>query len=597
MKNPFAVKTPETLKSEDIASVFIDVFSDFPRLLEPEHTFLHGARGTGKSMMLRYLEPQVQLAAKNVSTPNELPYFAVHMPVKRANYSLSELERLEGAPYWLLAEHILIINATMHVLKSLSNLSEYCDCDPNCWKKFNETFISISRSSGCTSNFKDLDHLDLFCLSEFYSLCENELNFSLSYLRKLSFRNDLVPYDGALFGYVDFFIPFIQAVKGLILTPSGPIYLMLDDADNLPERMQKVLNDWVSYRTTSDICLKVSTQQRYKTWRTTQGALIESPHDYSDIDINTVYTSKNNGHYYNRVEQIVERRLEIAGLSDVSPADFFPKDSNQESLFVLTKERIGADWDSGVKRVSSRKKDDITRYATSEFMKELATAKKGNSYSYAGFKSMVNISSGILRFFLEPASRMYSEMQAKGEGSSIKFIPPNVQDKILSQWSEEFLLDDFDKLTRTETEDDKASHHTASKVDKLKNLILAFGECFQAKLLSDDSERRYISFMVTSDPDKLTQDVLDLGIEWGYFHKSTIARKEGIGRNSLYIMNRRLAPYFRIDPTGYAAHMSVTPDLLSLATLNPRAFVRERLSTQDSPYKDIQGALFEIEEE
>lgn len=597
MKNPFSVKTPETLKSEDIASVFIDVFSDFPRLLEPEHTFLHGARGTGKSMMLRYLEPQVQLAAKKVEKPHELPYFAVHMPVRRANYSLSELERLEGSPYWLLAEHILIVNATMHILKSLEDLSEHCERDESSWKVFNEKFITISKGSGCNLDFESNTNLELFIINEFYQQCENELKFSLKYLRKLSFRNDLVPYEGALFGYVDFFIPFVQAVKALDLTPAGPIYLMLDDADNLPERMQKVLNDWVSYRTTNDICLKVSTQQRYRTWRTTQGSLIESPHDFSDIDINTVYTSKNTGHYYSRVEQIVERRLVIAGLPYVSPADFFPQDPNQQKLLESIKKKIGEDWDSEIKKVSSRRNDDITRYATSELMKNLAVRKKGNTYSYAGFKSMVNVSSGILRFFLEPASRMYSEMQSIGAQEPICFIPPDIQDKVLYQWSEEFLLDDFDKLTRTETEDRKDPHHTVTKVDKLKNLILAFGECFQSKLLSDDSERRYISFMLTNTPDKPIQEVLDLGIEWGYFHKSTIARKEGIGRSSLYIMNRRLSPYFRLDPSGYAAHMSVTPDLLSLATSNPRAFVRARLRTEEFLGQDVQGTLFGIGEE
>ena len=39
LKNPFEVKTPETLTPEDIASLFIDVFTDFPRLLAAEHTF------------------------------------------------------------------------------------------------------------------------------------------------------------------------------------------------------------------------------------------------------------------------------------------------------------------------------------------------------------------------------------------------------------------------------------------------------------------------------------------------------------------------------------------------------------------------------
>ena len=70
--NPFSIKTPQTLTPESIASLFVDVFSDFPRILSQEHTFIQGARGTGKSMMLRYLEPLVQLAAHQVKAVSEL---------------------------------------------------------------------------------------------------------------------------------------------------------------------------------------------------------------------------------------------------------------------------------------------------------------------------------------------------------------------------------------------------------------------------------------------------------------------------------------------------------------------------------------------
>ena len=53
--------------------------------------------------------------------------------------------------------------------------------------------------------------------------------------------------------------------------------------------------------------------------------------------------------------------------------------------------------------------------------------------------------------------------------------------------------------------------------------------------------------------------------------------KEGTGRNILYTLNRRLAPLFKLDPTGYAAHLSVTPEMLNIALINPNQFVSERL--------------------
>ena len=578
MNNPFSVKTPETLNAEDIARLFIDVFSDFPRLLEPEHTFLHGTRGTGKSMMLRYLEPHVQLAAHKVMKASELTHYAIHMPIKKANYGLSELERLEGATYWLLSEHILIVHAVIHILDSLTSLSkrdeESADASNENWDKFCTDFIKLTKTAGCTSN-SDQEH-DQVPLERLRKIFEYEHHEALRYLRKLTFGKEFFPYESALFGYIDFLLPFIQLVIELKITPSGPVFLMLDDADNLPERMQKVVNSWVSYRTTDQICLKISTQQRYKTWRTIQGTLIESPHDYSEIDINTVYTSKEYSHYYNRIEKVIEKRLVVDDFSNKSPTDFFPKNPDQEKALVPIIEKIKSTWDKG-QGVSSRKSDDVTRYRISEYMKQLAKTKKTNTFSYSGFRNMVDISSGIIRFFLEPASRMYSEVIAsEGSNEEVKNIPYKIQDQVLADWSKEFMLNHFEGLRRTETTTMKTLENGVGKVDRLRNLIVSFGNCFQKKLLSDDTERRYLSFMPTQNVNTETQEVLDLAVEWGYLYRSSIGRKEGIGRNTLYVFNRRLAPYFKLDPSGYAAHMSITPDDLTLAMYDPGKFVSKR---------------------
>ncbi|GAB1149829.1 ORC-CDC6 family AAA ATPase [Shewanella algae] len=576
MNNPFSVKTPETLSPKDIADLFIDVFSDFPRIQASEHTFIHGPRGTGKSMMLRYLEPQVQLAAHKVQHANELPHYAVHMPVKSSYYSLSELERLKGAPYWLLAEHFLIANAILHILKSLEKLTELELLEESSRLDFIHKVYTLADNMGCRLS----DVKDYSSLTDLYKIFDTERRAAKSYLGKLAFTQELVPYSDALFSYEDVFIPLVKLVKGLSITPAGPLFLMLDDADNLPVRMQQIINGWVSYRSTNTICLKISTQQRYKTWRTTQNILIESSHDFSEVDISSVYTSKHTSHYYDRVEQVVRRRLEIYNIS-CSPEDFFPINSDQETALEAIKDKIKQSWDNGV-RVSSRKSDDITRYTVSEYMKELALSKKTNKYSYAGFKSMVNISSGMIRFFLEPAARMYNEITAKNSEGNITHIPAKIQDDVLYKWSEEFLLEEFDRLKVDEaTISSDCESNTKSgidnKVQRLKSLINGLGELFQAKLISDDSERRLISFMLTSTPKEDVQEVLDLGVEWGYLHRKTIARKEGIGRNTLYSLNRRLSPYFKLDPSGYAAHISITPEDLQLAMYDHRAFTRQRL--------------------
>ncbi|WP_313659392.1 hypothetical protein [Acinetobacter variabilis] len=582
--NPFAIKTPETLSDQDIATLFIDVFSDFPKVLDTNHTFIHGARGTGKSMMLRYLEPKVQIAAKKYETISEIPFFAIYIPIKTAYYNLAELERLQGASYWMLAEHYFITTLCLSILNKLREIP-FIDQDESLNEFISEVY-QMSKWFGVNfsekpSNLKDLANIFLF-----------EKNNIKKYLAKISFTTDNVNYNGALFDYSDFFIEFISKIKNLNKTPNGPIYLMLDDADNLSVRMQKILNTWVSYRTTQNLCLKVSTQKKYKTWRNIQDILIESSHDFTEIDINSIYTSKNNSTYYQRIEKIVEKRLEVAGIN-VNPHDFFPTDKHQDNEILKIKEIIKNNWDQDINKVSSRKSDDVNRYAVSEYMKILMNDKKGNRYSYAGFESLINISSGMIRCFLEPASRMYAQMESTGNGI-IKNIPPEIQNEIIKKWSEEFVLSDFDKMRRDEStlNNDNKVINSDNRVDRLKNLINGLGECFQKKLISNDSERRLISFMLTKNPSPELQEILDLAIEWGYLNLGSIAKKEGIGRNQLYTLNRRLAPYFRLDPSGYAAHMSITPDLLELATTSPTQFVSERLKHNEKTLNsNIQQSL------
>ena len=522
--NPFAVKTPETLKPVDIASLFIDVYTDFPRLKEHEHTFLHGARGTGKSMMLRYLEPQVQIAAHKVSTASELSHYAILVPVKSPYYALTELERLEGSPYWLLAEHFMICNMALKIIDSLKAIvsnSEKKEIDE--FKSFYNSFLMIVGIDD--SSLKNpLPQADDY-LGKISEIISDERRKAKRYITQLAFDKEFQPYESSLYDYEDFFLPLFKIIKSLKVTPNGPIFLMLDDVDNLPVRMQKILNTWVSYRTTNDVCLKVSTQQRYRTWRTIQGVLIERTHDFSEIDISTVYTSKQTSHYYDRVKSIVKRRLEVSGVEVQDPVLFFPENAQQNKKLEAIKKKISKNWELGAS-VSSRKFDDINRYTVSEYMKELSKSKKQNRYSYAGFKSLVNISSGIIRNFLEPASMMYAEVQTKGI-SEITEIAVEIQDRVIYRWSEEYMLRGFDDLKQSTTKEHLEGYN---KAERISNLIRALGECFQRKLLSDHSERRLISFMITKPLSYDEQQIVDSAVELGYLSEKSFARKEGAGR-------------------------------------------------------------------
>ena len=85
--------------------------------------------------------------------------------------------------------------------------------------------------------------------------------------------------------------------------------------------------------------------------------------------------------------------------------------------------------------------DAARRYCRSEYLKELRGKKAMNKYSYAGFEQLVAISSGVIRHFLAPAQEMYSETLSRNNNVEIDFIPPAIQNEIISSFSDKEWFD------------------------------------------------------------------------------------------------------------------------------------------------------------
>ena len=125
--NPFAVQTPEDISAEDVAELFVDVFTDFHNIPNIGHTFLHGPRGSGKSMMFRYLEPDCQ-QAKSQKPLEGLPFYAVYVPIKNTDLKLTELTRLENKhANYILNEHLLAVYTGARVFCSLLTRAKIAD--------------------------------------------------------------------------------------------------------------------------------------------------------------------------------------------------------------------------------------------------------------------------------------------------------------------------------------------------------------------------------------------------------------------------------------------------------------------------------------
>lgn len=571
MSNPFAVQTPEAISANDVVFLFVNVFTEFYNILKPGHTFLHGPRGSGKSMMYRYMLPDCQMI-ENKAGLKDLEYFAVYVPIKSTDLHLAELARLENKhANLLLNEHLLTINVAAKTFASLATLitddSESAH-DQSVRAFYSGSFTRLLRGSGWEKPLPEVSENDgAACVFEkLTEACEDVHRVVLNYLRKVAFTDSVVTYDGPICGYLDFLLPLMKDLRKLPLMPTGPIFLLVDDADNLNETQTTILNTWVSYRASSEVSIKVSTQLNYKTWRTLTKQTIDTPHDYSEVNISAVYTTSKDK-YRERIFEIVKKRLEITGI-DIGPKDFFPPDLEQEAQIAKIKEDIVKNYEKEGR--GYRASDDATRYARPRYISSLkGKSKSAPTYSYAGFDQLVHISSGIIRHFLEAASLMYGEMLSRYPDKPVLFIEPSIQNKIVRQMADRFLFSEFEKLEA----DEENENVPLDKVKKLRNLVTALGRTFEQILVSDASERRIFSIAFSDPPDEEILSVLKLGLRYGYFHESTIGTKDGTGRTRLYILSRRLAPHFTLDPTSFAGYKFVTTQVIHEAMLNPNSLV------------------------
>jgi hypothetical protein len=364
--NPFSVQTPEDIKAAEVVDLFVDVFGDFYNIPNQGHTFLHGPRGSGKSMMFRYLEPDCQLLASQQRELRDLPFYAVYVPIKNTDLKLTELERLENKhANVVLNEHFLTVFIAARVFASLRDRASVNDPSGDHGRALatylNGPFRKLMQKAGLAKLPQPLPSeppvsVSLqWCIDLFDDLCSGVVNC----LRRLSFRRTALTYNGPLCGYLEFLLPMLKELRALPFMPEGPVYLLLDDADNLNETQTRILNSWVFCRTSSDVSLKISTQLNYKTFRTATNRRIDSPHDYTEIDISTVYTSSKS-HYYGRVEEIVRRRLKRHG-SAVTPKEFFPEYEKQEEAIRVIEASYIAKWEEEGR--GHRPRDDAYRYA------------------------------------------------------------------------------------------------------------------------------------------------------------------------------------------------------------------------------------------
>jgi len=577
--NPFSVKTPENLSAQELVDLFVP-YPEFGNLQVGGHQFLDGHRGSGKSMMLRMMSPDSQMLYRDCAFC-DLPYFGVYLSIKATELNAPEYTRLEDEiSGTILSEHVLTIKLLSTLFQAINiHCTEHIaanNLEETLRQFVLSTLFNKLKYSGWDETFPDKTDPQLAnttnILSYIIELFDAIHSRSVQYVKRFSFVGNSQPYQGALIGFQDVLLPIIQSLSTSNILPKAPVYFLLDDADNLTKQQTQILNTWVSYRTTASISLKISTQLNYKTYKTTSGVRIEAPHDFSSINFTSVHTGSHKERYPKLVADIVRKRLARYGLENTDPYSFFPEDEAQKKAIKKIADEIKEKWESG--KSGYRPGDDAYRFARPEYIRRLSgRSKQGSTYKYAGFEQLVHVSSGIIRFFLEPASRMFTDQLLKSNESQMSEISPSIQDHALRKQADQLLLQEFDDLEK-EAENSEDQSIQLNDVVRLRNLVQGIGAIFKAHIMNETiTQRRMFSFIVSGKESPELKSILKFGVRHGYFYEDTIGSKNGLGREAVYILTRRLAPAFSLDPIGFSGQLSIGSEELLEISRNPKTYI------------------------
>ena len=265
---------------------------------------------------------------------------------------------------------------------------------------------------------------------------------------------------------------------------------------------------------------------------------LDNMNDYHLFTIDEINTN-DNSIYLKKIERITESRLKISGINK-NGYEFFPIYDKEEKLYKKIvnemKEDLGKKYEKLLikeRRVTEEKykANRISKYARTHLFHEC------KPYSYAGFKNIIQISSGIVRQFLNLASGIYDKELSKN--INIKQISFKSQKEGIKEFSNNL----FESRTIRKMKNRNDSNVKVN-YSSLFYLIEGLGKYFNQKFYNKEKIMECIfSFRVKGDKIK---EILDLGVIENMFQTKLISSSEGT-KITEYSLNRGLCPRFDLD--------------------------------------------------
>ena len=553
VSNPFQYGAANDFSAEKVLEYYIEDFNYSRFIHSTRNVFILGERGSGKTMTLLYhtLATQRRKAEEeNVSCA--LDHIGVYIPCNTPLMHRAEHELFGSFKAAVLSEHFLVLGIAHWLARTLDENADLIGEMEPCTLG-EELGDAIGRKIPIGESF----------FRQILALAKREIRETQRTIN----RADSESFYNRALSFSTLLMPLFELIRQIPVLSSSHFLLMIDDAHDLNPHQIRVLNSWIAYRDHPTFSFKVATVKvdRPPLITSTGGFILEG-HDYTVVDMEKPVQNEQS-EFGRLAERIIGRRLERIGCNS-TPEEFFPLHSSARKGLADAKEAARAEalekYPEGDKTQIS---DYVYKYHRAIYFRR---SQKANLPVYSGFKTIVYVSTGVVRNLLEPCYWMYekalSQAVTGGEDArNIEGISPAIQNDIVMQQSGKAwdrLRDGLDKVVVGCSDEDGRKVH---------RLFEQLALLFRARLLSQGSEPRATSFSISGRDQaakyKEVERLLRIARKATLLYIREGAAKDYGSREYYYVPNRVLWPVRGLDPQGQHARVSLPASKLLAAAL------------------------------
>lgn len=573
--NPFEFDAALNLPEDALVDWYIEDHN-FARFLRSTRNLLvNGQRGSGKSMMLIYNSLKLQRLRHDRKGDLFPPtHVGIYVPCNTPLTHRQDHELLPASQQVMLSEFYFV----MAIAEAIAGT-------------FEETSVGFTPEDYILLTDEIRAVLPQLVVQErekIFTCLRRSINEQLGNLQR-SLQHGLE--SDAEYGAVSFYSfvkPILAALNRTSVFLHSHFSILVDDAHDLNQHQRRLLNSWLSYRDHSVFSFKVAIAGvRAYDLRTLSGGTILEGHDYLSIDLEAPFQNEDSS-YAQFAQEVVKQRLTGIGLDVTTADEFFPQSeefsrdlarANDEVriAYMKTQGWVVEDLESLSHEQQKAIRDHVYKYGRAKYFRD--RKNKANLPTYAGFETIVHLSTGVVRNLLAPCYKMFDAAVSDTRGEQPKIIAPHLQSEIVKAQSDELWIkirSGLETIVEGCTRDD-AIH--------LENLFTALGDYFVWRLMHHKSEPRVLSFTIseqTSENMEFLMRLVGIAQEAQLLYVRSGSAKMRGRREDYYTPNRLFWPILGLDVNGQHGRASIPSKDLVLAAKQKVAIKRGATEGDDN---------------